>query len=380
MRRALLIACIGIGVLLALWLVLAGGMHWMLREVARGVFTPESAGAEHDARIFFLRTEGFDAEAPGAAILLHPLATGGDPIAVTDPALLAAAAATAYYTDDSGREQRLVLLSIVMLSPPANATRLPFVTLFRDGREIGTLTCFTLHCADETAARDLAGLAEAGRTARLLQETVTGRDAILAREAAILADPALLLAEGSEQLPPVALTHPGFSHVTLPAVFASPEDAPDFDTVPLEAAVGTAVRGALDAAGISATVDRIETGVSWTEIPVLRDGMPIIGTDGRRVTDGLLPMAVPDLRIWLDPGAHGRLRDALADLPSFGPAAPPDPAALAPRLPALIAAQGLAGTPDDYSHAPDAGPFPDRPAIGLFREPEVRLSWYQIEP
>jgi hypothetical protein len=235
-------------------------------------------------------------------------------------------------------------------------------------------------CADETAARDLAGLAEAGRPARLVQETVAGVDAILAREAEILADPARLLAEGSGQLAPAALDHPGFADVTLPAVFAPLEDAPHLDTAALDAAVGEAVRAALDAAGIAGTVDRIETGVTWTEVPVLRDGVPVIGPDGRRVTDGFLPMVVPELRIWLDPGAHERLRDALADLPPFGAALPPDPAALAPRLPALIAAQGLAGAPAEYSHAPETGPYPDTLGISPFREPELRLSWYRIDP
>jgi len=354
----------------------------LLASVISGIFDPAGGDDRGDPpepqRIAFLQHEGFDASAPGAALILHPLATGDETLAITDPARLAAAAPQAYYTDDPGRELGLTLLSIVFLSPPTSATSQPFATLFVDGREVATFTCFRLHCSDPEAPRDLAGLDSAGRPAEFAYETVTGITTIRAREAAIHADPARLLLTGADQLPGVADRFPGFVPLRLPTVFAPVEADTSFDFAPLEARISQALSEALARAAIPAEVEAVQSGGAWTGLQLMRGATHATDANGYLITPAYLPSATPTARIWLAQADAPRLDAALASLPAFGPTAPPDAEALAPWVAAAVADHGLDGAAGDF-HLDHQLWSPARGlSLGTFREPDVTLTFYRI--
>jgi hypothetical protein len=331
-------------------------------------------------RVMFLQHDGCDPAAPGAALILHPLATGGALLAITDPAILQAAAGRAHYTDDSAGELGLTLLSIIALSPPTSPTRVPFATLFMDGREIATLTCFIQHCIDPDSPRDLAGLPEAGRPAVSRSDLVSGADAIRAREAAILADPLRLLSAGAEQLPPASQAWPGFVTLDLPAVVAPIEAEPGLDPTPYEAELTNRLSAALAEAGLGGDVDRVTGNASWSGLLLWQGGVPATDADGYLITAGWLPVLSPDARIWLAEADAPRLAAALAGLPPLGPGELPGDPETAPWIAVAIAAHDLEGGTGDFALDADIPPLRTLMALSDYRLPEVALTYFEILP
>ncbi|PWK61035.1 hypothetical protein [Roseicyclus mahoneyensis] len=348
-----------------------------LNAFLAGIQSP-SAEPPELVRVAFLQNEGFDPSGPGAAVILHPVATGGPTLAVTDADLLVAAAPQAFYTDDPRGERNLVLLSILFLSPPGTNTSLPFASLFLDGREVATLICFRPHCSASDAQRDLAGLIEAGRPATLETVTTTGTAAIRAREAAILADPSQLLVSGAEQLPPQADRFDGFVMLRLPTIYAPVEAMPEFDPTTLEAGIGQTLRDAIDGAGIAGEIDTTFSGLSWTGLQLWRGDAPATDVDGYLITPAYLPSLTPTARIWLAEGDVARLEAALSDLPPIGPTEPPDAEALAPWVRAAVEAQGLEGNLSDYRFDFELWSVEDGLSLGPYGAPEVTLTFYRI--
>jgi len=92
--------------------------------------------------IAFLSDTRFDPNAPGSAIVLHPLATNGPYLLINAPDVLTKAKASGvYFTDDPKAEFRRTLLSILFLSPPGMGTRSGFVSLFSGQDELVPKCC-----------------------------------------------------------------------------------------------------------------------------------------------------------------------------------------------------------------------------------------------
>ncbi len=358
---------------------------FLFTSLVEAIFDPDPdptarEGGGSTERVFFLQQPGFDPTADGAAVILHPLATGGDTVVITDPAILSAATETAFYTDNQTQEARLVLLSILFLSPPTTSTRSAYASLFQDGREVATLTCFRLHCQGEEAERDLAGLLSAGRPVVDEVETVTGLDAIRTREAALLSGPDIFVTNGAEQLPPLAERFPGYVWLSLPSVVAPVEDQTLYDPGPLEARLDTEVDGALRAAEIDAAIDRMTSGLQWSGYQLWQGERPTTDPDGYLVTDGYLPVATPSLRIWLTPEDVPRLATLRDTFDALGHPELPADATLAARIPSLLAERGIPGDPGEFQLRTEIYDFRTESEIGSFREPEVIFTYFRVAP
>jgi hypothetical protein len=357
-------------------------MVWMVNGVISGAREVVSeAGLPERETVYFLQAEGFDPGAPGAALVLHPLATGGETLAITDTAALSAAAETAFYTDDPAAERRLVLLSVLFLSPPGVSPRQPYASLFMDGAEVATLTCFRLHCEAADHVRDLAGLVEAGRPASFDFLQATGVDAIRAEATSVAADRDRLLVSGEGQLPPQAARFDGYVDLNLPTQFHPWEEYSGYDDAPLRQQIADDLGALIADLGITAEIESVTMRLSWSNYMLMRDGAPVFDTRGAMIGDGVLPRTSPVARIWITSEdvqplqAQVRRFDALAQLE------PPDIAAVEARIPPLLAEHGLDGAPEEYDLIANVFEAPrTRATLSGFTEPEVTLTFYRLAP
>ncbi|MEX3016321.1 hypothetical protein [Gymnodinialimonas hymeniacidonis] len=332
----------------------------------------------------FLQTEGFDPTAPGAAIILHPAFTGlANPVAVTDPALLAEAADTAFFTDNRSAETRMVLLSILFLSPPGNGTRSAMVSLFQDGREVGTLTCFTGQCprgGPPTAPYDLAGLEASAQPVTLEDETVMGLPAARAFQAELLEQPGTLLTNDVQDLPEAATRFDGYMRVRLPSTFGPWEEFSSYRGDAEQAAFETGLRQIGQGTEIPFEITYSFSRTSWTQY-VIHDAATeraVVDANGYEIVDGWLPHIIPQADLWVAAEDADALRAALLAYDWADPRDPPADDVLAARIPQVMAAHDLPGAAEDYMHRATVFDMEDDVIVGPFREPEVYFSYYRL--
>ncbi len=354
--------------------------------IFRGFFDGFTGGGSAEAgpqEVRFLEVEGFDPTSPSAAVVLHPAISGlADPVVVTNPDLLRAASGEAYFTDDSRAETRMVLLSILFLSPPGNGTRATMVSLFQDGREVATLTCFTAMCpraGPPMAPFDLAGLDADATPVSYDVETVIGADTARALEADLLSRPGHLLVYGLDELTEQAAAFDGYVTLDLPSTFGPWQEETTYNGTEEDAAFQQALQEFRNALPFDTGLDLnfLRSGHNSYEVIDQETGHMASDVSGYGVTDGWLPHMRPSARIWVAEENASTLREAImaADWPAPNP--PPEDAFLAARLPDLIAANGLAGSPEEYQHRATIYDMREELSVSNFTEPEVAFGYYR---
>lgn len=372
---------IALAVMVAFFVNAIGGMFDAFTGGLVSAGGDQGDGADE---VRFLQTPGFDPEAQGAAVVLHPAFTGlPDPIAVTDPALIAAARDSAYFTDNRRAEGRMVLMSILFLSPPGNGTRATMASLFNEGREVATLTCYVGQCPRQgppTAPYDLGGLAEAARPVSLETETITGIPEARTFEAGLLDDADVLLLNGTDALPPAAASFDGYVSLRLPSTFGPWDEMTAYQGEAEQAVFEAALAQVQADSGVAFEVTRSDASLSWTQY-VIHEREPdrgVTDANGYPITDGWLPHIVPQARLWVAADEAGALREALLATDWPAPNDPPADALLDARLPQVLAAHDLPGAPGDYVHRTTVYDMVDGVTVSPFREPEVYFSYYRV--
>lgn len=179
---------------------------------------------------------------PDYALMLHPLATGGDWRVVTDQTALRAAQPTAYYTDKPGETMKLLLLSILFMSPPGNPPDGRFATLIRGKEEVKSFTCAPVFCTsgeiggDARHQRDLAGLLEASKPVELITERFAHPDKVRAAHFKALRDESIVLIEPAELPPPGTIMYPARVRLDLPAVLLDTDESGNTPLTPFDEA------------------------------------------------------------------------------------------------------------------------------------------------
>ncbi len=337
-------------------------------------------------QIQFLQTEGFDPASPGAAIILHPAFTGlPEPVAVTDPAVLSSAAESAFFTDNRSAETGMVLLSILFLSPPGNGTRATMVSLFQDGHEVATLTCYTGQCPRQgppTAPYDLAGLDAAAQPVVYELETITGAAAARAFAADLRTRPGHFVAHGLEGLPDPAQRFNGFVWLDLPTTFGPWDANTSYGGTAERAAFEVALADFRSTLPFGVEFDRISTGGQWSQYQIIdrATDLQAVEQTGFLASDGYLPQFNPSARIWVETEDVDALRESVEAYDWPVPANPPADEILAARLPEVLAERGLPGAPEDYTHRVVVHDVRDTLSLSDYAEPEVIFGYYVVAP
>lgn len=191
--------------------------------------------------------EGLDLseDNPGYALLLHPMATGEGLRAVTDPDALRRAQGTAFYTDDPGRAAKLLLLSVVFMSPPGKPPDSLFVTVLRQKEVLETYRCHPAYCngtyeTETPHTRDMAGLLEASLPVTHHDETFRHHDLARAAHFRLLNDPAIVRIDPPDLPPPGTLVYPARVVLSLPVLLIETEADGQTPLVPFDEAEFTA--------------------------------------------------------------------------------------------------------------------------------------------
>ncbi|QDC10582.1 hypothetical protein FHY55_15645 [Oceanicola sp. D3] len=316
-RAAVLIALPVIAVLGFVSLTLLGTPRFLTGARATSDATEDAVkGAAEEAEDpsglvthHFLQHEDFDPAAPGTAVVLHRFATGGDDIAITDPAVLAAAAPRARFSDNRDGELGMVLLSIFAMSPPTNGTSAKVATLYSGGRPLAAYSCYIFFCAKDgapspAAGLELAGLPDAGRSVTWQTERITATPAgIRSREAEIAADPDLLLT-GAVALPEAAAGFDGFVRLRLPSTVILPrEGGTDAERAAAAEAARADVEAALKETGLQYRFGYTYGGESQSSMPLVRKpgmGATPVDDHGHPLSLGMIGLVQPRFQIWLD--------------------------------------------------------------------------------
>ncbi len=137
------------------------------------------------------------ADGNGYALILHPMATGGDLRVVTDPDALRAAQGKAFYTDDPGEQTKVLLLSILFLSPPGMPPDSQFAAVVQNKEVVEHFRCHPAFCnqsyeTDSPHARDLAGLLEASHPVERTTDSFHNPDTARAAHFRALSDPEIV--------------------------------------------------------------------------------------------------------------------------------------------------------------------------------------------
>lgn len=200
--------------------------------LGREVPTTSNARSEQPSGIvrhMILEEAELESGAP-YALMLHPLATGGDLRVVTDQNVLRAAQSTAFYTDKPGEATKMMLLSILFLSPPGNPPDNSFATLIRGKEEIRRFTCYPLYCngstgKDEPHSRDLAGLLQASRPVEFVTESFALPEKTRAAHFRALKKDNIVLIEPPSLPPPGWINFPARVRLDLPPVLLDTDES-----------------------------------------------------------------------------------------------------------------------------------------------------------
>jgi len=385
MARVLRLLAALIGTLLVLVLI-AGGVLYLWFSGAfdggndRRADAPTPAQEEtgpQTLRIPLLEAEGFDPAAPGAALLLHPLATGLEtPLLISDPEALSAAAERAYFTDYPRRDLQMIALSVLFLQPPTERIFDPFSTLFQDGREVDTRMCTISLCSSPDHARDLAGLPGLGVPVRMLRERVQGRAAAAAREAEVIATPNHVMIRGMGEQDGPATLFDGFVTLQWPTVFGPIGQADETVFDEDLAAFSTEMRRFTASLPFSVGLDgwEMDTARAAFEIYSIASGRRVVSTGGD------VRQATPEVRIWVDAVHLEALQNAVAsfDWVTLYPGL--EEAEVADWLAETLTANQLFGAPENYDPRLRSYSRVDVISVSELRLPEIELRYFAPLP
>jgi len=382
MRRVLRAIAALVGLLVTVTLI--GGVAfylWLSGTFDRiGGATPraddpalEETGPE-TLRIPLLQAEGFDPSAPGAALVLHPLATGFDtPVIISDPALLSAAAETAYFTDYRRRDLELVVLSALFLQPPTGRVNDRFATLFMDGHEVETRTCNIALCSSPDHDRDLAGLPRMGVPMTVARETVSGLAEARAREAEIRAQPNHVLIRGVADIRGVSGRFDGYAVLELPSFFGSIDPPRDHDFDAERDAFELAVWRFADSLPFDVSIEE-------ARLPTRSQRLRIVSRltgDSEFSMRGRVEQATPTVQLWTEEANLPALAAEIAryDWPVFGSALSEDE--VAAWLAATVEAEDLPLAPHRYRVEQNEAARVTAPRLSAYEHPQIDLRYYR---
>lgn len=323
------------------------------------------------------------------ALMLHPLATGGDLRAVTDQGALRKAQPKAFYIDKTGAAETRLHVQTPVLRSPVGAQDSSFATLIRVKEEIRRFTCHTLPCNGKTnedapPIRDLAGLVEASRPITLITESFALPEKARAAHFRALRDDSIVLIEPPNLPPPGRVSFPARVRLDLPPVLLDTDETgtrplPPFDEAEYRARFVAAFTHAYP------ETDAYRLGeISFTHYSTPRLGWPVVSDefegyllDEQDELRGInrIIMLEPRLTIDLTPRLTKALLgpDPFEHLPDFSR----EPETLEPRLDAL--AEEVLGRPCPGCFRIEL-PVGEVDAIKVTRSepPTYTLSYYRI--
>ena len=345
---------------------------------------PEVAEAPAAAEKITL-LEGIDLEAGPVVLVLHPLATGGEMMAVTDAvALKAAQDLPAFYTDDKDAELKLNMAAILALSPPGMPTRSTFATLAQNGKVVRQLTCFALHCQGKNGGglpheRDLGGLLDAARPVVEAHDFFDTASAAHLKLAEINGDPDLFLLNEPDLPPADAAEPPGKAMLYLPLRIRTATSEADFIAWDQDAEAANLlnlVSGALTKAGAAIELGTLRFDQVWGPMPVIdaQTGRTVGNPGETPLLDGFA-YAGPSLPLI---GTEAEL-DRLRDLDIFADLVFPEDASgdFDAAFAALIKEKLGSDCTECFSLRVPLAVVP-APELGPYEAPSYYLGWYEI--
>ncbi|MFK7939428.1 MAG: hypothetical protein AB8B82_08620 [Roseovarius sp.] len=175
----------------------------------------------------------------GHALILHGLATDGDVRAITDPDALRAAQGKAYYTDNPREQGKMLILSLLFLSPAGMPPDSQFATVVRNKEVVEHFRCYVPFCSgsqqfDPPHERDLAGLLEASQPVeRLIEKSLKPED-IRAFHFKALRDDRIVQIDPPDLPPPNTVIFPKRIRLSLPPVLLETGEFGEEPLVPFD--------------------------------------------------------------------------------------------------------------------------------------------------
>jgi len=165
----------------------------------------------------------------GYALILHPMATGGDIRVVTDTSALRAAQGKAYYTDDPDQQSKVLLLSLLFLSPPGMPPDSQFASVVQNKEVVEHFRCYPAFCnntylADPPHARDLAGLLEASAPVEQVTDFFRNPEDARAAHFRALRNPRIVQIDPPDLPPPNRVVYPNRLILSLPPVLLETDE------------------------------------------------------------------------------------------------------------------------------------------------------------
>ena len=224
---------------LALFTLLKDGVDAVPHATTDTMVSPPETDTPGITRHAFLDNLDLDADGGRYAVLLHPLATGGDVRAVTDVQAMRAAQGKAFYTDDPGEQLKITMLSILFLSPAGMPPDGRFATILRDKAVLETFTCYPAYCngtydTDSPHSRDLAGLLDASLPVEWITESYPHHDEARAAHWRALENPAVVQIEPPNLPAPNTIVFDRRLHLRLPAVLLEADDTGSTPLAPFD--------------------------------------------------------------------------------------------------------------------------------------------------
>ncbi|WP_371226653.1 hypothetical protein [Roseovarius sp. 2305UL8-3] len=165
----------------------------------------------------------------GYALILHPMATNGDMRVVTDPDALRAAQGKAFYTDDPDARTKVLVLSLLFLSPPGIPPDSQFVSVVQNKTVVEHFKCYPAFCngiyrGDPPHARNLAGLLEASHPVERITESFRNPDNARAAHFRALKDPQIVQIDTPSLPPPNRAIYPNRVILSLPPILLETDE------------------------------------------------------------------------------------------------------------------------------------------------------------
>lgn len=199
---------------------------------------PQTTAIKHHA---FLDDIDLGETGNGYAVLLHPMATGGDPRAVVDVAALKRAQGKAFYMDATGEQLKTTLMSTAFLSPAGNPPNSRFVSILRNKKVEAEFICYPAYCngvlkTHAPHTRDLAGLLEASVPVEHVTESYLRPDKVHAAHYRAMQNPEVVQIDPPDLPPLNKFVFPHRMILHLPAVLLEANESGTKPLVPFDEA------------------------------------------------------------------------------------------------------------------------------------------------
>ena len=291
----------------------------------------------------------------GYALILHPMATGGDIRVVTDTNTLRAAQGKAYYTDDPGEQAKVLLLSVLFLSPPGMPPNSQFASVVQNKEVVEHFRCYPAFCngtyeGDPPHTRNLAGLLEASEPVEQVTDFFRNPEDARAAHFRALGDPSIVQIDPPDLPPPNRVVYPNRLILSLPPVLLETDDTGQEPLEPFDKADFTARFTAAFAHAYPQTeayrLGKMHLSTSYPPLygwPIVSDQLDGYLRDDAGELRGIkrLMMIVPSIAIELTPALAETLQapDPFDAMPAYTR----EPDSLSAQLDAL--AEEVLGTP-----------------------------------